>query len=146
MVIGTSSHCLVKKSKAPRKDLRVWNKEVFGNVSFRKLEVFSHVQFWDSKERDNPLSIEEVEARKGPLEDYKKWVLLEETSWRQKSKEIQLKEGDKNTKFFHKMANAHARRNLLSKVRINRVTMTDEEEIKVGVCRAYQTLLTENGD
>ena len=88
MVIGTSSHCLVKKLKAPRKDLRVWNKEVFGNVSFRKLEVFSHVQLWDSRERDNPLSIEEVEARKGPLKDYKKWVLLEETSWRQKSKEI----------------------------------------------------------
>ena len=44
------------------------------------------------------------------------------------------------------MTNARARRNLLSKVKINGVTLTNEEEIKVGVCRAYQTLLTENGD
>ena len=80
------------------------------------------------------------------MEDYKKWALLEETTWRQKSREIWLKEGDKNTRFFHKMANAHARRNLLTKVKINRVTLTDEDEIKVGVCRAYQSLLSKSGD
>ena len=71
---------------------------------------------------------------------------MEEASWRQKYGEIWLKEGDKNTRFFHKMANARARRNLLSKVKINGVTLTDKEEIKARVCRAYQTLLTKNGD
>ena len=71
---------------------------------------------------------------------------MEETSWRQKSREIWLKEGDKNARFFHKMTNAHARRNLLTKVKINGVTLTNEDEIKVGVCRAYQSLLLESGD
>ena len=47
MFTGTSSHCLVKKLKALQKDLRVWNKEVFGNVSCNKSESFSRVQFWD---------------------------------------------------------------------------------------------------
>ena len=42
------------------------------------------------------------------------------------------------------MANARARRNLLSKVKINGVTLTVEEDIKSGVCRAYRTLLLEN--
>lgn len=45
MVIGTSSYCLAEKLKTLKKDLIVWNKEVFGNVSFSKLEAFSHVQF-----------------------------------------------------------------------------------------------------
>ena len=71
---------------------------------------------------------------------------MEETSWRQKSGEPWLKEGDKNTRFFHKTANARARINFLSKVKINGVTLTDEEDIKSGVCRAYQTLLSENED
>ena len=82
----------------------------------------------------------------GDLEEYKNYVLMEETSWRQKSRETWLKKGDKNTRFFHKMANARARRNFLSKVKINGVTLNDEEDIKSGVCRAYQTLLLENQD
>ena len=40
-----------------------------------------------------------------------KWVLREEISWRQKSREVWLKEGDYNTSFFHRIANAHRIRN-----------------------------------
>ncbi|RVW90151.1 Transposon TX1 uncharacterized 149 kDa protein [Vitis vinifera] len=42
------------------------------------------------------------------------------------------KGGDKNTKFFHKMANARARKNLLSKVNINGNPLTSAEDIKDG--------------
>ena len=62
---------------------------------------------------------------------------MEETSWRQKSREIWLREGDKNTKYFHKMANVRARRNFLSKIRVNGVTLSSIEDIKDSVCRTY---------
>ena len=87
-----------------------------------------------------------MEAKNLALEDYKKWALLEETSWRQKSREIWLKEGDKNTKYFHKMANAKARRNFLSKIKVNGANLSSLEDIKEGVCRAYQSLLSDSGD
>lgn len=48
--------------------------------------------------------------------------------------------------FFHKMANAHVRRNLLTKLRTNGVTLIDDEEIKARVSNAYHTLLLETGD
>ena len=143
---GLNNNCLVEKLKALKRDLRRWNKEVFGIVSARKSEALSRIQFWDSKDSLNPLSFEEVEARMEDLEEYKKCVLLEETFWRQKSRETWLKEGDKNTKFFHKMVNAKARKNFLSKVNINGDSLTSEEDIKFGVCRAYRTLLLEIED
>lgn len=41
------------------------------------------------------------------------------------------------------MANAHRRRNTLTKVKINRVTLIEETDVKVGIVQALQSLLTE---
>ena len=45
---------------------------------------------------------------------------------------IWLKEGDRNTRFFHRMANAHKRRNLLQNIIINGKKLEKEVEIKEG--------------
>ena len=44
--------------------------------------------------------MEEEEVRNEAIEAYKKWVILEEALWRQKSREIWLNEEDRNTRFF----------------------------------------------
>ena len=136
-VEGYSSHYIAEKLKALKKDLKKWNKEVVGNISFNRAEAFSRLQRWETKENENALTPEDLEAKNLDLEEYKKWALLEETSWRQKSREIWLREGDKNTKYFHKMANARARRNFLSKIKVNGVNLSSLAEIKEGVCNAY---------
>lgn len=88
------------------------------------------------------LTGEEQNARNLAREEYKNWSLHEETLWRQKSRELWLKEGDRNTSFFHKMANVHRRRNQLAKITINGSWATEEREIKEGVVQAFQVLLS----
>ena len=58
---------------------------------------------------------------------------LEEISWRQKSRMLCIKEGDNNTKFFHKMANTHKRYNHLSFLEVDEVIYEDEVEMAAQV-------------
>ena len=70
---------------------------MFEKVGVNKRLAVDIVSFWDDQEQLRVLNGQELEARKEAREDFKKWVLMEEISWRQKSRETWLKEGDKNT-------------------------------------------------
>ena len=90
---GTSSYVLMEKIKALKSKLKVWNKEVFGRVEENKKKALSKVAAWDDLENQRSLSLAEAKARLVAMEDFKKWSIMEETSWRQKSREIWLKGG-----------------------------------------------------
>ena len=112
-------------------------------MAIRKNFVLSQMGFWDSKERLGVVSIEKVVAREESREEYCIWATMEETRWRQKLRELWLKEGYRNTGFFHKMVNAHRRRSTLAKVKMNAVCLIEEAKIEVGIVQAFQTLLLE---
>ncbi|RVX04635.1 LINE-1 reverse transcriptase-like [Vitis vinifera] len=117
----------------------------FGVIETKKREALSQVVYWDAVENHSTLSLEDCEARKEAQEAYKTWVLREEISWRQRSRELWLKEGDNNTKFFHRMANAHSRRNWLSRLKVDDCWHTEELELKNSVVGAFNNLYTEEG-
>ena len=71
---------------------------------------------------------------------------MEETLWRQKSRQLWLKEGNKNSRFFHKMANARRRRNFLVAIEVNGRRLPREAEIKEEVVNTFQRVLLETDD
>ena len=143
---GSSSFILVEKLKVLKSKLKEWNRDIFGRVEFMKDLALNQVEFWDAKKKTNRPSLEELEARKEAREEYKKWVLLEEKTWRQKSRKVWLKEDDKNMGFFHKIVNAHRRKNNVDKIRINGVYLSEETEIKERVVNAFRSLLSNPWD
>nr|CAN70867.1 hypothetical protein VITISV_027610 [Vitis vinifera] len=143
---GSTSFILAEKIKVLKVKLKEWNRDSFGRIELRKNAALEQVQFWDAREKISRLNLEELEARKEAREDYKKWVLLEEISWRQKSREVWLKEGDRNTGYFHKMVNAHRRRNNVDRIKINGAWCIEENEIREGIGNAFKVLLSSSGD
>ena len=85
MVRDSHNFILAWKLKELKKELKAWNKDVFGFVTTRKEDAMKQFAFEDLKKREFVLSFEEREVKRHALEDYTKWTLMEEISWRQKS-------------------------------------------------------------
>lgn len=144
VVRGRPSYRLAVKMRGLKQNLKIWNKEVFGRVEKNKAEALQQVERWDTVEEERSLTEEESGHKKTAKENYAKWVSMEEEHWRQLSRELWLREGDRNTGYFHRMANARRRSNTLDKIIINGVRFTEEQEVREGIANAYQQILSDS--
>jgi hypothetical protein len=76
--------------------------------------------------------------------ELEKTLLFEEMNWRQKSRALWLREGDKNTKFFHRVANSHRKFNQVDFLTINGAISRNSVEIKEHIVQYYNNLYFEN--
>ena len=98
---------LYKKQASTTVILRKQNKEVFGQCQDRINTFLAKIKQVQSQQPS-----QENEALETSLQSkLAEWLFQSETLWRQKSREIQLKLGDKNSKFFHLSTIIHRRRN-----------------------------------
>jgi hypothetical protein len=69
-------------------------------VNLQQLNLLADLSQLDEKEELGGLSFAEHDSRKAVLLELDRLAHLEETSWRQKSRVVWLKEGDNNPNFF----------------------------------------------
>ena len=60
-----------------------------------------------------------------------------------KSRILFVKEGDNNTRFFHRVANSHRRTNHIRGIEVDGVFYEDEDVVRSKVVHFYQDLYTE---
>jgi len=75
--------------------------------------------------------------------EMEKTLLFEEMNWRQKSRALWLKEGDKNTNFFHRVANSHRKFNHVDSLNINGATSKNLVEIQKHIVQYFNKLYFE---
>ena len=76
--------------------------------------------------------------------DLERIMLMEEISWRQKSRLLCLKEGDKNMKFFHRLANSHHRNNTIGRLVVDGEEINNQDTIKEKIVEFYKALYLES--
>jgi len=69
---------------------------------------------------------------------------MHEISWRQKSRALWLRVGDRNTRFFHRVANFRRKFNSMSFVIVDGNRFEDCDEIKSSIHGFYKFLFTES--
>ena len=140
---GTPSYILAKKLIALKSDLKKWNEIDFGNIAAKKQLLWSKLNVLDLKEYHHPLIEEEKLVKTTLCIELEKAALLEEISWRQKSRVLYLKEGDFNTRFFHRMANSNRKNNCIENLMIDGALSSNQDRIADHIEHFYMNLYFE---
>ena len=106
-VSGSKFIKLYKKLAASREALRKWNKEVFGRCQDRINSLLKKIKEVQDRQPSHENGLLENDLQT----ELSEWLLRSEVVWRQKSRELWLKLGDKNSKFFHLSTIIRRRRN-----------------------------------
>lgn len=98
----------------------------------------------DQQSKARNLSNEEIQERKEIQSELWNWLRRRESYWAQNSRARWLKEGDKNTKFFHTLATMRKRKNSIESIPVGNTISDDPLIIKEEAVKFFQKIFKED--
>uniref|UniRef100_A0A2N9GPX3 Reverse transcriptase zinc-binding domain-containing protein n=1 Tax=Fagus sylvatica TaxID=28930 RepID=A0A2N9GPX3_FAGSY len=112
---GSQNFILDRKCQRVKHEFIHWNKHVFGNTKARIKALEDKIK----EIQDLDPCQENIEMEAALNVELNEWLEWEELKWKQKSKELWLRKGDRNSKFFHLSTVVRRRRNLISEIQLS---------------------------
>ncbi|RVW33010.1 hypothetical protein CK203_107561 [Vitis vinifera] len=106
-------HKFMRRLQFVKANLKEWNKVSFGELNERKKNILNDLANFDAIEQVGGLTSELLVQRTLKKRELEELILREEIHWRQKGRVKWVKEGDCNSKFFHKVANGRRNRKFI---------------------------------
>uniref|UniRef100_A0A2N9FGJ6 CCHC-type domain-containing protein n=1 Tax=Fagus sylvatica TaxID=28930 RepID=A0A2N9FGJ6_FAGSY len=137
---GCPSVKLCKKQNATKSALKAWNRNVFGLCQSHISELTQLIVEIQGKE----MSVSNAQKEAKLQGELNEWLARYDTIWKQKSREIWLRDGDRNTKLFHLSTIIRRRHNAINAIRNDAGGwILDKKEIGQHIREKFKVLFTE---
>jgi len=120
--------------------MKIWNREVFGNVNQTGEILQKKIQELDARDDEDNLDESGREERRILLVEQSQNFFKQEAIMRKKACTKWLKQGDLNTKFFHSFVKWRRMRNEINKVEVNDQWCDDKEKVKAKVREFFKAI------
>ena len=112
-MIGWEGYRWMKKLQKMKPLLKTWNTNMFGDLRLIEVALTNRLKDFDSLEGSENWSVENKEERERLKKELSKLLIKKEISIRQKLKIQLAKEGDANSKLFHRLLNVRKSKNFI---------------------------------
>lgn len=131
------------KLRLLKTNLKKWNAAEFGIIE-EKISFFENkIHEYDLIANNRMLDKAELEERKAAQIELWQWSKRNESFWAQHSRAKWIREGDRNTRYFHVMASIRRRKNNIEYLKEGEHMIEDPTEIKMAATNFFKNLFTE---
>jgi hypothetical protein len=117
--------------------LRKWSKFEFGFCQYRIQELTNLI----SEIQGKPVTEENARREAYLQSDLNEWLIWNDLLWKQKSRELWLKNGDRNTKFFHLSTSLKRRHNSIDAIKTEKgVWIIDAKLLREFISEKFEVL------
>lgn len=142
--VGNPLVRLAKKLKRLKVPLKALNKEEYGDINKRVEKARQNLENVQKQLMDDPFNRQLQVETQNARETYSNFLTFEEAFFKEKARIKWMKEGDKNTQFFHRTVRMYNARNKILRLQNeDGNTIEDYNQVQQTAINFFQNLFTE---